>query len=130
MVEGAARGGDDVIGPCRLREVFEGAEPHGLLRGFDAGIAGDHDHLALGPALFECPQHADAIGSGHREVEEHEVERLVLHRREGLCAIRGHLRIALAACEDRRVAAPYGLVVIDDEHMGSCRHDRVPQAAR
>ena len=102
----------------RLDQVVGGAEPQGLDRGLEAGVAGDQHDLGVGADLLVVEQgHAAAVGQ--MQVEQDEVGTLQRHLAPRLGERVGGGRAQAFAGQQRREHFGRVDVVIDDQ---SVRH--------
>ncbi len=66
-----------LVEPRRLREVVVGAQPHGLERARDLGMAGQDQHLDRECLGADLAQDLQATAVGQVQVQEHDVEAVV-----------------------------------------------------
>ena len=84
---------DDLFNGERLFKEIEGAHFRRADRGFDGGVAGDHDHgrpFGL-RTLLDAVEHVHAVESGHPDVEQDTVERKLGEAGESGGAIGGSI---------------------------------------
>ena len=74
LLEDLLGGEEDLLLLEGLGDVVAGALLDGLDRAFDAGVAGDHDDVEVGPAVADLARQADAVGARDLEVDDRERE--------------------------------------------------------
>ena len=65
---------DHVVGVGGLRQIIDRAELHGVDRGRDVAVAGEHDAVRLGPALLQRRDDVEPVAVAEPHVD-HRVER-------------------------------------------------------
>ena len=121
----------EIVASDRLREMIEGAEPHGLDRVFCAGESGeDHDRWPL-RNLAQPAQHFDAIHLRQVQVEQNGVHGFTLELGERLLSGRCAQGAMAEASDGLGEALAQGLVVVDDQDgcHGSSTSNNAPWAA-
>jgi hypothetical protein len=86
--------------------------PDGVL---DRAVAGDHDDGGVGIAVADHLEEFEAVGLGHRDVRDDEVERGGRQARGGLAERLGRLDEVAFEAQELRQARQDDLVVIHDE---------------
>ena len=115
---------DDALDRLRLVDEPVGAEPHGLDAAVVAAGAGVDDDRRVDAALLQPPQHLEAVGARHLEIEDDAVDRLAGQDVERLVAAGGDDRVVAAdAFQVVGVLLGHRRHVVDHEHLH--RHVRV-----
>src|SRR5262249_25228817 len=84
LLEDLLGGEEDLLLLKRLRDVVASA----LLDRLDARVAGDHDHVEIGPAITDLACEADAIGARDLQVDHGQRELLLAQEAERLGRVR------------------------------------------
>src|SRR5262249_6365320 len=110
-----------------LRDVVARALLDGLDRTFDAGVAGDHDDVEIGPAIADLTGQPDAVRAGDLEIHHRERELLLGQEAQRFGGVwrRGD-RVPLRGVELLELPANEG-VVVDDENAGFHLYPRKSQ---
>jgi hypothetical protein len=112
----------------RLDQKVAGAGPDGADRVGDLGAATHHDHRGvriLAPGRLED---VEAVGAGHAQVGQDDVEVLLRQLREATRAIRRD-HVEGGRPQQPRQAATEGLFVVTEEKLRHLRHHRLFQVA-
>ena len=100
----------------RLLQKVEGAELHGLDRGIDRSVRGEHDHFEIRVQLPSALEQREAAHARHLQIRDHEVETEPAERRQRAFSVVRPRSVVARRLEhvDRKLAEPF--FVIDDEY--------------
>src|SRR5262249_44221586 len=115
LLEDLLRREEDLLLLERLRDVVARALLDRLDRAFDAGVAGDHDDVEIGPAVADFAGETDAVGPRDLQIDDGERELLLTQEPQRLGGVRrARDRVALRRVELLELSADER-VVVDDE---------------
>jgi hypothetical protein len=110
-------GEEDLLGGERLLDEVERPEPRRAHRGLDRAVPTHHDDGQLGPARPRLLEHRHAVATGHRDVEQHQIELLgvAAQRRQRGVAGGGRRDVVAFVGQQARERTADRFLVVDDQ---------------
>jgi hypothetical protein len=88
------------------------------------GVTGEHDSRGVGIVLMDVGQQRGAVHIGHARIAHHQIDRLQRHDRQGLGPAGGEQHVIGLAAHQAPQAIKDGLLIIDQQHLGSMAQSR------
>src|SRR5213079_1385559 len=121
LLEDLLGGEEDLLLLERLGDVVARALLDRLDRALDAGVAGDHDHVEVWPAVADLTRQSDAVGAGDLQVHDRERELVLLQQAQRFGRVRrARHRVLLRGVELLELATDEGIVVHDENARFHC----------
>src|SRR5438093_2004586 len=121
LLEDLLGGEEDLLLLERLGDVVARTLLDRLDGALDAGVAGDHDHVEVGPAVADLARSADAVGTRGRQIYDRERELVLLQQPQRLERVRhARHRVLLRGVQLLELAADEGIVVHDENARLHC----------
>src|SRR5882724_9044655 len=127
LLEDLLGGKEDLLLLEGLGDVVAGALLDRLDRALDARVAGDHDHVEVGPAIADLAGETDAVRARDLEIDDGERELVLAEQLERLGGVGRRRHGVLLRGVQLLELATDERVVVDDEdarfHRKTSRHD-------